>query len=102
MREFLAYLNEISNVSQALLNEKFDDVLSELDTMIKNLPQEDEKGKKQLSNLKKKFSCFLKELPVIGFNSSRYDINVIKQYLFRDLENSEEIESDKKSNMGFL
>ena len=39
---------------------------------------------------------------MIGFNSSRYDINVIKQCLFRDLANSEEIGSDEESSIGFV
>ena len=50
----------------------------------------DDKGKEQMLKLKKKFDLFLKEMPVVGFNSSRYDVNVIKRFLFRHLESSEE------------
>jgi hypothetical protein len=29
-------------------------------------------------------------MPLVDFNSSRYDVNVIKRFLFRHLESSEE------------
>ena len=61
-----------------------------MDVIVGNLPGNDEKGKEQMLKLKRKFDLFLKEMPVVGFNSSRYDINVIKRFLFRSLDSSEE------------
>ncbi|CAB4020085.1 Zinc finger and SCAN domain-containing 22 [Paramuricea clavata] len=67
--DFVEYVFEISDTSYRLLNEKFENVFSELDTMLTNLPSEDEKGKLQLLRLKKKLDQYLREMPVIGFNS---------------------------------
>ena len=41
--DFIDHLLEISDISYRLLSEKFESVFSDLDVMISNLPQEDEK-----------------------------------------------------------
>jgi hypothetical protein len=41
--DFVDHLLEISDMSYRLLSEKFESVFSDLDVMISNLPQEDEK-----------------------------------------------------------
>ena len=99
--EFVRYIFEISDTSYPLLKEKFENVFSELDVMLNNLPDEDEEGKAQLFKLKKKFDLFLKEMPVLGFNSSRYDINVIKQFLFKEVDTIE-LEEDEGNGFGFV
>jgi hypothetical protein len=53
------------------LKEKFENVFTQLDDIVRNLPENDDKGKEQMLKLKKKFDLFLKEMPVVGFNSSR-------------------------------
>ena len=65
--------------------------------MIANLPEEDEKGRAQLAKLSEKLDRFLREMPVIGFNSSRYDINVIRKFLFKKIESAE---VDEKNETG--
>ena len=41
-------------------------------------------------------------MPVIGFlSSSRYDINVIKQFLFKELDRVE-LEEDEGNGFGFV
>ena len=40
---------------------------------------------KTLSELKQKLVDYCKELAILGFNSSNYDINLIRQYLFQAL-----------------
>ena len=84
------------------LNEKFENVFSELDTMLTNFPSEDEKGKKQLLRLKKKLDQYLREMPAIGFNSSPYDINVIRKFLFREIECVELDEENDTSDFDFV
>ena len=42
-------------------------------------------GMKKLDKLYKKFEAYCKELAVFGFNSSGYDIKLIKTYLFKEL-----------------
>jgi hypothetical protein len=79
-----------SHTRYRLLHEKFENVFTQLDEIVRNFPENDDKGKEQMLKLKKKFDLFLKEMPVVGFNSSRYDVNVIKRFLFRLLESSEE------------
>ena len=80
---------EISDTPYRLLMEKFEFVFTEIDVMVGNLTEDDEKGKSQLLKLKDKFDRYLTEMPVVGFNSSRYDINVIRRFLFKQLEAAE-------------
>ena len=42
-------------------------------------------GMKKLDKLYKRFEAYCKELVVFGFNSSGYDIKLIKKYLFKEL-----------------
>ena len=35
----------------------------------------------QLLDLQQHFECYVKTLPVFGFNSGKYDLNLIKSYL---------------------
>ena len=42
-----------------------------------------------ISRLRNKFETYCKQLPVIGFNSSRYDLNLIKQQIAKVLKLSE-------------
>ena len=102
--DFVEYVFEISDTSYRLLNEKFENEFSELDTisMLTNLPSEDEKGKLQLLRLKKKLDQYLWEMPVIGFNSSRYDINVIRKFIFRESECAELDKENDTSGFDFV
>ena len=43
------------------------------------------KGMKKLDKLYKKFEVYCKELVVFGFNSTGYDIKLIKKFLFKEL-----------------
>ena len=43
------------------------------------------KHMKKLDELCKKFEAYCKELAVYGFNSARYDIKLIRKYLFKEL-----------------
>ena len=42
-------------------------------------------GMKKLDKLHKKFQVYCEELVVFGFNSSGYDIKLIKKFLFKEL-----------------
>ena len=95
--DFVDYLLEISDMSYRLLREKYEEVFSQLEIMIRNLPEDDEKGRADILKLKKRFDLFLFELPTIGFNSSRYDINVIRKSFFKILQ-SVESEEDLETN----
>ena len=56
--------------------------------------------KNQLFDLKEHFERYCNVLPVFGFNSAKYDINVIKSYLLPILVNERDIEPTviKKAN----
>lgn len=56
--------------------------------------------KKLFDNLMNELTVYCNELPVFGFNSSRYDINIIKEYLIPYVTNTkeEEIKVIKKAN----
>ena len=45
----------------------------------------DERGDRRSTNLKNKVDDFLKERIVLGFNSGKYNINVVKVYLLKSL-----------------
>ena len=48
--------------------------------------------KNQLNDLQEHFECYCNVLPVFGFNSAKYDINLIKSYLLPILVNERDIE----------
>ena len=48
--------------------------------------------KNQLIDLKEHFERFCNSLPVFGFNSAKYDFNLIKSYLLPNFVNEREIE----------
>ena len=105
------HLNEISDRSFVLLKEQFKQIMEQL------VGDEDEKQKKShfkavsgitKSRLLEKLLAYLKELPVVGFNSGRYDLPLIKPYLITKLlatvvdeeEEEEEEEEEKKDIEG--
>ena len=49
--------------------------------------------KSQLIDLQEHFECYCSTLPVFGFNSAKYDINLIKAYLLPILVNEQQIET---------
>nr|XP_054750818.1 uncharacterized protein LOC129256682 [Lytechinus pictus] len=87
----ILYLLEVSKHSFSLLESSYEDVIEKLDEKI----QEFERWQKannetphkatHLQRLKERFMNHITELPVVGFNSGRYDINAIKQYLYPSL-----------------
>ena len=56
--------------------------------------------KNQLNDLEEHFERYCNTLPVFGFNSAKYDINLIKSYLLPILVNERQIEPTviKKAN----
>ena len=59
-----------------------------------------EMQKNQLIDLQEHFECYCNTLPNFGFNSAKYDINLIKSYLLPILVNQRQIEPTviKKAN----
>ena len=100
--DFLKYINAISEVNfQNFLDENAD-LLVEFKEKIKEEERKYEeehkfikennlkhhcykKNAKELTDLYDKLMLYGQQIPVIGFNSGKYDINLIKQYLFNNM-----------------
>ncbi|XP_063966739.1 uncharacterized protein LOC135156886 [Lytechinus pictus] len=87
----ILYLLEISKHSCSLLESSYQDVIEKLDEKIQEYESWQKANNKtphktkHLQRLKERFTNHITELPVVGFNSGRYDINAIKQYLYPSL-----------------
>ena len=100
IKRFLDYLLEISEASYLLLLEQFSTVFDHIDCSVDDDESDserdddvetDRKSRHPLEKLREKLDEYLHELPVVGFNSGSYDINVIKKYLFSYLVKNEEV-----------
>ena len=76
--------DELDQLEIQQLEQRYDDGLKkkkEKEERIKNMTQNKIMYNK-LCHLKRKLSSYMNQLPVIGYNSSTYDINLIKSKLF--------------------
>ena len=78
-------LNTISDAAYESLLTLYADVLEELKTRKEAWDEEEEEedGKKTVNpckTLEKQLQTWLRQLPVIGFNSGHYDLNVVKKF----------------------
>ena len=55
-----------------------------------------------LKRLRDRLEEYLKELPVLGFNSGKYDLNAVKQFLFPVLVQNEGVQFTVKRNNNFM
>ena len=53
---------------------------------------------KVLTKLEEKLHAYLNELPVLGFNSGKYDVNAVKEFLFPNLIEHHPIKFTVKTN----
>ena len=72
-------LEEANLAVDGFLDDDNDDVEMDNDDNVTS------EGMKKLDKLYKSFKAYCKELVVFGFNSSGYDIKLIKKYLFKEL-----------------
>ena len=75
VQKLVDYLESLSKVSYKSLLEKFDYVFEQL--------ERSENVKKE--TILNEFNCYCKELVVLGFNSTSYDLNLIKSTLIQIL-----------------
>jgi G:T-mismatch repair DNA endonuclease (very short patch repair protein) len=107
---FAGYIREVQEKSFQLLKEDFSDVLEFLDETIasEELVEKEFADSKfsnpgtyfarSLSLLKDRFIDYLRVIPVIGFNSGSYDLNVMKGGLMRYLHDTGKIKFVIKRN----
>ena len=90
VEEMMTRLNTISDAAYDSLLPSYVDVLADLDARkhaweeeTKEAEEEAENGKKTVNpykTLEKQLQAWLHQLPVLGFNSGRYDLNAIKKF----------------------
>ena len=97
--QMIDYLEEISDHAFQLLQNDFRDVYQQI-SELKDEPHLEMSPQKLASEL----DNFLQELPVIGFNSSVYDLNLIKPAFFQNITSNPapSVDGDKKSPIKFL
>ncbi|KAJ7371340.1 hypothetical protein OS493_026440 [Desmophyllum pertusum] len=67
-----------------------------------NSPEPKKKKDHPLKKLRDRFDDYLKELPVLGFNSGKYDLNAVKDFLFPVLVQNEQVQFTIKRNNNFI
>ena len=87
IREFVLYLVEVSRAAGALLRIRYNYVIKALEDLL--IEAESFEGKyspKMLQRMIERFTNWLYASPVLGFNSSNYDLKLCRKYLFQALE----------------
>ena len=89
--DMMDHLTAISDAAYESLLPLYADVLEELKTRKEAWDEEEEEeenGKKTVNpckTLEKQLQTWLRQLPVIGFNSGHYDLNVVKKFFIPDM-----------------
>ena len=94
---FVAYLDRVSRVAGALVKRRFVDVFDKLRALTKRRQRREayfggDEGAKvflrvnELTKLLSELHAYVNKVPVVGFNSQKYDMNVMKAELFRQLQ----------------
>ena len=101
----LHYLYCVQKEASIAMQNKFSEIFSALETMIETWNENQKNCKKMIEYLFKieeELLDYCKQLPVLGFNSSRYDLNLIKTILTKFLvekeTNKNKIFTIKKGN----
>ena len=114
INEMVTYLLEISATVHSELEQSWKPILHQLDHMLseyKNynfLNQTDMRDHLRthfivkIMDLKAKIKSYITQLPVVGFNSGKYDINLIKRHLISTLQkhvdDKQEVKCIKRNN----
>ena len=100
VEKMMVYLEEIGDTAYNLLLERYEPVFEQLQEKI-DVALQLEPGDKQhpLEKLRDQLVEYLREMPVVGFNSGKFDINVIKVYLVKYLMGQIEFTVKKNNNM---
>ena len=120
--QMVDYIHTIQDTASAILTEEHHIYYNELDELLKmklQLEMEDEDGDEEMANeetrdeskmkkshplhaVKLKYDQWIKQIPVIGFNSAKYDINIIKTHLVKALRRMDPIEFVVKKSNAFM
>ena len=97
----IQYLEEISRAAYRILQKQFWYVFVALERLRDTrlvAEQNSSKEKHPLTRLMNRFDAFLSVLPVLGFNSGRYDLNVAKQFILQSLRHKIEFVVKRNNN----
>ena len=75
VQKMVDYMEKLSDAAYAILQEKYEYVFDAL-AISPNCRSE---------NLLKEFDAFIQELPILGYNSSKYDLPLVQTILIREL-----------------
>ena len=106
MSAMMDILQKMSDAAYENIKNSYEDVLARLvkarsnwDETLRNAQSPDDEESRQSSNpyktLMKQLDDWLHKLPVIGFNSGKYDLNAVKQFLVPYFLSKKEEEEDK-------
>ena len=93
-------LEELLHTKQQL--EGTDSDIDMLDEEAGDEEQQKEKKSHPLVTVKAMYDKWINEIPVIGFNSGKYDINVVKPYLIKKLTEMDPLQFVVKKNNVFM
>ncbi|XP_071847518.1 uncharacterized protein [Apostichopus japonicus] len=113
IQNVVEYLSRIAENSQALLEETFGDLIRSVEDKIKQDQDEwyliqdkyKSKGRPKQHHLKillDSLTSWISEIPVLGFNSGSYDINLIKEFFFPYLIKNDPINCVIKRNNNYM
>ena len=113
INQMMSYISEISLYNKEIMTEQYYEVYYHLNELISkyNINPESSKSNhdtkinshffNSLTNIKKDLDRYISQIPVIGFNLGKYELNLIKKYIMTYIvENYEEqdIHTIKKEN----
>jgi hypothetical protein len=102
----LSYLTEVSEKAYRTLMAKYGDVFQQiqerLDSDLDDEERDRQEKKHYLFKIYQQLERHLKELPVVGFNSGKYDVNAMKVDFFAELVKSQMIKYTVKRNNNFM
>ena len=93
VKQMLEYMDEIQATAQSEIEDKLSFVMEDLESQLHSWQVgKDEKQtfnkmmRQKIQTVLNKFKIYCSQIPVLGFNSSKYDINLIKKHITKALE----------------
>ncbi|KAJ8050420.1 Zinc finger protein MSN4 [Holothuria leucospilota] len=107
------YISQIAASSQAILNESFNEFIcsvkqkidqdqDEWNSIQETYKEERRPKRHHLDVLLDSLTSWMSEIPVLGFNSGSYDINLIKEFFFPYLIETDPVSSVIKRNNNYM
>lgn len=81
---FINYLLEVADKAKQLLMPRYEETFQRIDKLVSKQRTEKYKNK-YIKKFREPLMKWIEQIPVVGFNSSKYDINAIKNELFNAL-----------------